>query len=108
MDGQNFYNDQNENTNKADALAIISLIAGILSIVICCTTYYSLIPGIIGLVCSIISKKQNGKTGIATAGFVCSIIGCILAVLWTLFVLVVGTAGLAMLENSGIDFNSFY
>lgn len=108
MDGQYYYNDQNGNSNKADALAIISLIAGILSIVICCTTYYSLIPGIIGIVCSIISKKQNGKTGIATAGLICSIIGCVLAVLWTIFVLVVGTAGIAALESSGIDINSLY
>ena len=116
MDGQNFNNEQNEQNNyyensttvtqdttvaeaapnKADALAIISLVAGILSIVLCCAMYWAFIPGILGIVFSIISSKNNGKTGVAKAGLICSIVGMVLALLW----LIVGVGLLAMIGMS--------
>lgn len=104
MDGQNFNNEQNpyqDNittpANKPDALAIVSLVAGILSIVlVCCTMYWAIIPAIVGIVCAVMSKKNNGKTGIATAGLICSIVGIVLAVIWT----IIGVGALALVGMS--------
>lgn len=131
MDGQNFENEQNVTTEtvqdnfyqdntantqvppvveeapakKTDALAIVGLVMGILSIVLaCCLAYIAIIPGIVGIVCSVISKKQNGKSGMATAGLVCSIVGIVVAIAIT----ILGVMGLAMLSEAGIDYSSLY
>lgn len=100
----NGYTQQAAPANKADALAIISLIAGILSIVICCTAYWALIPAIVGIVCAIISKKNNGTTGVAIAGLVCSIVGAVLAIVWFI---AVGIVAFGMNEYSEI-MNYYY
>ncbi len=105
MDDNNFYQDHTEDVvftqpthpepqkSPANALQIVGLVFGILSIVACCC--YG-IPGVIfsivGFICSVIGNKR-GKHGIGTAGLICSIIGFVLSVLSTcLFVLVIGEA----------------
>lgn len=118
MDNNNMNNEQNnfyqDNTNvqaqapvnnaaptekKTDVLAIISLVCGILAIILsCCSAYIGLVPGIAGIVLAIISKKQNGKSGIATAGLICSIIGIVIAIIIT----VLGVLGLAVLADAGM------
>ena len=60
---------------------IISIIAG-------CCGWYGLVLGIPGLICSILSRKQ-GKSGIGVAGIVCSIIGIVIAILMTIFAVIV-------------------
>jgi thiol:disulfide interchange protein len=120
MDNNNMNNEQNnfyqDNTNvqatantaapaekKTDVMAIISLVCGILAIILgCCTAYIGLIPGIAGIILAVLSKKNNGKSGMATAGMVCSIIGIVVAVLITIIGVVAGAAGLAMLESAGM------
>ena len=121
MDGQNMNNKQNnyqDNTaatpvapvveaapeKKTDALAIVALVAGILSIVLaCCTTYFGAIPAIAGIICAIISKKKNGKSGMATAGLICSIVGIVIVVLWIVFVVVLGVGvGMAALSDPSL------
>lgn len=120
MDNNNMNNEQNnfyqdntdvqaqtpvnntvETANKADTLAIVGLVCGILAIVLaCCTSYIGAFPGIAGIVCSVMSKKKNGKTGMATAGLVCSIIGVVIAVVYTIVLVVIGGAiGLAAAES---------
>ncbi len=82
-------NNNNNNENSADTLAIISLVIGILSILVsCCGACMGTLPGIAGIVCAAISQKNNGKTGVATAGLVCSIIGTVIAFLWIIFMLI--------------------
>lgn len=76
---------------KTNVLAILGLVFGILSIVICCVWYIGAILGIAGLICSILSKK-NGKSGIATAGMVCSIVGLVLCVVMFVFAILIGTS----------------
>lgn len=116
MDNNNMNNEQNfyqDNTaaqaqapvveatteKKTDVLAIISLVCGILAIILsCCTAYIGLVPGIAGIVLAIVSKKQNGKSGMATAGMVCSIIGIVFAIIIT----VLGVLGLAVLSEAGL------
>ncbi len=69
--------------NGNNNLAIISLILGILSIV--CNffgygAFLALVFGIVGTVLGAKARKES-QTGLATAGFVCSIIGLALCVL---------------------------
>lgn len=113
MDGQNFENEA-ENVNvvanttpekKTDGLAIASLVLGILSIVlVCCNTYAAVIAGIIGIVLSILSKKNNGKSGMSTSGLICSIVGIVLGISMIILALI----GLAVLNQMGFDMNSLF
>ncbi len=97
MDGQNFNNDvQNytapsqDGNNNTNVLAILSLVAGILSIIMaCCVTWVGIILGIAGIILAIFANKQ-GKTGLATAGMICSIIGIVIAVLMIILVIILG------------------
>ena len=75
---------------QTNSKSVISLTLGILSIVI---PAIGLILGIIGIV---ISKKglkeiektnENGK-GLATSGFICSIVGIVLHLVWILLAII--------------------
>lgn len=127
MDGQNFQNDQNgqvtentstgnyyqDNTNQytgsvytepvvennsgnTPGLAIAALVMGILSIVLSCCCGVGIIFGIAGLIMSIVANKQN-KSGVGTAGLVCSIIGIVFSGISLIYYFAVG--GLSMLAG---------
>jgi len=119
MDGQNFQNEQNnaqENTaaqqyqvpptvtteaqSTTDPMAIVGLILGILSIVLSCCAYWGLIPGIIGLILAILSKKK-AKSGLATGAMVCSIIGIVLALIMTIIGVAFASSLTSILEGAG-------
>lgn len=70
--------EEQQESKKINALSIISLVLGILSILICCCTWIGLLFGIAGLICGIIGKKKS-PSGIGTAGIICSIIGLLLS-----------------------------
>ncbi|MDE7223348.1 MAG: DUF4190 domain-containing protein [Acetatifactor sp.] len=92
-----------EQPQKTDTLAIVSLILGIAAIVLgCCVTYLGIALGVGGIICSVMSKKKQ-KSGLATAGLVCSIIGIVFAVIWIIF----SVAIMGMLAASGIDISSY-
>lgn len=93
MDNNNMYNNnynqQNDTFNgmntvpeQAKGFAIASMILGICAICFCwCYGIVGLACGIVGLVLAFSYKKKNGfLKGMATAGFVCSIIGIALSV----------------------------
>lgn len=108
MDGQNFQNNTYEQPQapgpqKTDTLAIVSLILGIAAIIMgCCVTYLGIALGIGGIVCAVMSKKKQ-KSGMATAGMVCSIIGIVFALIW-----IIGAAAImGWLAASGIDISSY-
>lgn len=113
MDGQNFNNDQNteniqnnqysnyqDNTSnvvyqqpvntvepakKTNGMQTASLVLGILSICFCCCYgVLGLILGIIGLICGIKGNKES-KSGVGTAGIICSIIGIIFGVFMVIY-----------------------
>ncbi|MBQ8231607.1 MAG: DUF4190 domain-containing protein [Lachnospiraceae bacterium] len=87
---QNPYQPQQEPPKQTNVLAIVGMILGIISILAGCCGWYSLFLGIPGIICSILARKQ-GKSGMATAGIVCSVIGIILGILMTvLAVAIVG------------------
>lgn len=86
---------------KSSALAIISLVMGILAILLgCCTAYIGIIPGIAGIVCAVLANKQ-GKSGMATAGMICSIIGIIIGIVMTIITAVFGVAIMSAINDSG-------
>ena len=90
---QNSYQPQQEPPKQTNVLAIVGMILGIISILAGCCGWYSLFLGIPGIICSILARKQ-GKSGMATAGIVCSVIGIILGILMTVMaVAIVGILG---------------
>lgn len=77
---------------KNNSLAIVSLVLGIISIVLgCCGSWIAIILGIGGIVCSVLSKKE-GKTGMGTAGMICSIVGIVLAIVVLILAIVFSVA----------------
>jgi len=95
MDGQNFNNEQNEMyenysveqpvevvaENQSNTLAVVSLVMGILSIILCCCYGIGIVFGIAGIICGAIAKKKGQSKGLSTAGLVCSIIGSVFSVI---------------------------
>ncbi len=87
MDTQN-YNEFNtyesqtvqEPVKQTNGLAIASLIVSIISLLgCCCSGLIGIIAGIAGLILGIMANK-NGKSGMATAGIVISIISIVFGV----------------------------
>ena len=87
--------------NNSNTASIVSLVCGIISIVSFWIPYFnivSLILGIVGIVFGVKGRKEApaGKTGMATAGFVCAIIGTVFSAIGfiscTLCVVCFGTA----------------
>ncbi len=122
MDGQNQENFYQENLDniptspsvedvaapkKTDALAVVSLVMGILSIVMCCCYGIGAIFGIPGLICAILSKKK-AKSGLATAGLVCSIIGLVLSVIAIVYYVIYFVAIFSDPELMGTIMESYY
>lgn len=72
--------------NAGRGLGIAGLVLGIIAAIIAfipCLGTFAIIPGIIGIVLSAISMVQANKAavskGLATAGLICSIVGCCIA-----------------------------
>lgn len=80
--------------NPNNALAVVGLVMGILSIVFACCYGIGVIFGIAGIICSVLARKK-GHSGTCTAGLVCSIIGTVLSVIMIIYVAVVGVAVLS-------------
>lgn len=86
------------NGPESKGMAIASMVLGIVSIV-CCWMWYVCLPcGIIGLVLSILFKRNNGEAiGMSKAGMLCSIIGIALCiVVWVLAILGLGLLGASL------------
>jgi hypothetical protein len=73
------YAGQVPGKGKAIASLVLGIIAIVLPIPILCV-----IAGIIGIVLASLAKKEGFTGGIRTAGFVCSIIGAVGGVIWTI------------------------
>ncbi|MBO5487308.1 MAG: hypothetical protein J5988_10355 [Eubacterium sp.] len=75
-------------------MAIASMVCGILSILLTCVPYVcyaSWVLAIVGIILAAVSKKQ-GKSGMATAGLVCSIVALAIWVLVIVLVVIVGVS----------------
>ena len=84
-------------------LAIVGMIVGIVSIVLSCLNFIDIPIAIAGLVLSIIGVGSS-KKGCAIAGIVCSAVGLVLSVI----ILILGLAGIGMMEKNRVDFDSYY
>ena len=72
---------------KSSGLAIASLVLGIISIVMgCCGGGFPFSIG--GIICGAIANKQE-KDGMAKGGLICSIIGLVLSIAITIFIVVI-------------------
>ncbi|MDR0949135.1 MAG: DUF4190 domain-containing protein [Lachnospiraceae bacterium] len=112
---QNTQYEYDQQPQGSNVFAIVSLILGIASIVLCCCIQYgSAILGIAGIICSIMAKKRS-RSSLATAGLVCSIIGTVFGVIMLIIAIsleMLGDAFWANFENlynnylreNGIDF----
>jgi len=89
------YTDNSETQSAGTpGLAIASLIMGIISIVFCCCWGAGIVFAVPGIFMARSANKKN-KTGVGTAGMVCSIIGTVLnacMLLYFAFVFIVGFA----------------
>lgn len=74
----NMYTDPvvENNSETTPGLAIAALVMGIISIVLTCCCGGGIIFGIAGLIMAIIANKQS-KSGVGTAGLICSIVGIV-------------------------------
>ncbi len=70
-------------------LGIAGMVLGIVAVLfsfIPCLGFWAIVPGLLGIVLSIVSLVQANKAGaakgMAIAGLVCSIIGCCIAGFW--------------------------
>lgn len=91
---------------SSNGLQIAGLVLGILGIVTCCCYgIVGIILSIAGLVCSILGNKE-GKTGIGTAGFVCSIIGIIFGVISLIYYIIIIAIGSSSFFDEYL--NSYY
>lgn len=85
-----------------NALSIIGLVLGILSIPAgCCFVWYSLVVAIPGLICSIIGYRQT-RSGVALAGIICSIVGLVVCVIMIVLALI-GFAFLNSMDPSEVN-----
>ncbi len=84
---ENHFEKDKEPKNDRRGLGIASMILGIVSVVLCCTLWISLITSILGLILGIVSmvKKRNG---FALAGIITSSFGIALSLLMLVLVLV--------------------
>lgn len=76
--------------NQTKTFSIVGLICGVLGIIFTFVLpILGLILAILGIVFSNVGKKKEGKNGMATAGFVLSIIAL---VVWVIYVVIIGIA----------------
>lgn len=90
-----------EQPKQTNSLAIVSLVLGIISIVLgCCGSWIAIVLGIGGIVCAVMANKQ-GKTGMAKAGLICSIVGIVLAIVVLIAAIVFSIAFMDELSTMG-------
>ena len=89
---------QTENTDT-NVLAIVSLVLGILSIVLgCCTGWIGALFGIGGIICAVFANKQS-ESGLAKAGWICSIVGIVLGIIVMILAAVFSVAFMSEFAN---------
>lgn len=95
------YSSENAYSATADApatpgVSIASLVLGIAGILFDCCCGVGIIFGIIGLILAIVGNKQQ-KSGVGTAGLVCSIIALVFGAIYLLYAVFIG--GMTMLDS---------
>lgn len=91
--GQNPYANNNsgnelyaDNKKPGRGFGIASMVLGILSLVCCCTAYFGIVLGVLGLIFGIISYKK-GSNGFAIAGIITSSFGILTGIIMVFIVI---------------------
>ncbi|MGN0630708.1 MAG: zinc-ribbon domain-containing protein [Ruminococcus sp.] len=74
-----YYNRNVKRTGGYDGCAIAGMVLGIISIMLCCFSWFDAVLGVTGIVLSAFGMKSYKYKGCAVAGLVCSIAGTLLA-----------------------------
>ncbi|WP_346888759.1 hypothetical protein [Clostridium sp. UBA1056] len=86
-------------------MSVASLVLGICSIVFTviswgCLWWLSLVLGVVGIVLGFIDMKKKKEAGVALGmakgGFICSIIGICMAIIFLIFIIGVASLGVAL------------
>ena len=93
--------------DNSKAFSVTALVLGILSIVggfIPVVCYFTLVFGIVGIIFGAKGRKTSpaGKTGMATAGFVCAIIGTAFSVIGVICAICVCSAATSVANNPAL------
>lgn len=89
----------------AQGLAIASMILGIASFVLMCSSNsVSMAVPIVGLILGIIAKAKKNKTGFSTAGIICSAIALVLMILLFVFLF----AFFFLMMEDSMMYDSYY
>ncbi len=89
---------------ETNVFAIVSMIMGILSLIVCCfNAWVGFFMGILAIVFAIIAKKQ-GKSGMATAGLTCGIIAACIGLLLGIVQIIIASI-FQVPDLSGMDYN---
>ena len=75
--------------NETKGFGIAAMILGILSLVFCCFGKYTIVLAVLAIIFGIIGLKKPGK-GMAITGIVTGTLGCILAIVLVVFVILTG------------------
>lgn len=97
-----------EAAQGSNALAIVALICGILSIVCCLCSGLGAIPGIVAIICGILGIKKCPKAGMAKAGLICGIVGVVLGIITLIVALATGGGIMAWITEMANDSYYYY
>lgn len=87
---------------QSNGLAVVSLVLGIAAILLgCCMGWVGCLLGIGGIICAVFANKQ-GKSGMAKAGLICSILGIVFGLLITVFSVIFVAAFADMADSLGM------
>ncbi len=96
------YDGSPYNSGGGKGMAIASMVLGIVSIVLSCSWYIGLISGILAIILGIVYNKKNMRSGMATAGIVCGILG----IIFTIVIILVAASLATALGLSALDIYS--
>ena len=104
---QSQYNEPN--INKPSGFAIASLICGIASIVACCTGFFSIIFGALGVLFAILTRRRGqSMSTMSLAGLVLSGFGLALGLFLTVYAFIIVFTDPNYMEQLDMTFQQMY
>lgn len=110
MDYNNYEDNQQQEPQKRNGLEIAALVLGIIAIPLGCCYGVGAVPGLVGIILGIVSKKKGEKlSGMALAGIICSVVGILIGIaVWVFIFGVFSQYSLEELESMANTYNLFY
>lgn len=95
--------------NRTNGFAIVSLICGIVSIVSCCTGFFSIIFGALGILFAILTRRTGqSMSTMSLAGLVLSGFGLALGLFLTVYAFIVVLTDPNYMEQLDMTFQQMY